>query len=118
MSISEKRARMKRNQQLAKAGRARRWSEWRRTHASTIRLLQIPEVYLKCEDYWHDFLQHGRLHYNADPDEDASALAYNIGSLSVEQARAFFDLIQGEYPDGWSNIDHVIYRISEITKQE
>jgi hypothetical protein len=117
MSFAERRARKKQHRQMAKAGVARRWLDWRRTHADTLSLLRIPDVYLKCEDYWHDFLQHGRLHYCADSDEDDTARANDVSSLSVEQARAFFELIHDEYPDGWSNVDHVIYRVYEIIKR-
>ena len=117
MQASEKQARKKLHKQKAKAEVACRWSEWRQAHADTLTLLRIPEVYLKCEDYWYDFLQHGRLHYHADPDENDVARAYRVSNLSVEQARAFFTLIQDEYSDGWSNVDHVICRVHEILKR-
>ncbi len=114
MPLSERQARKRLHKQMAATEVARRWSEWQHAHADTLALLRIPKVYLKCEDYWGDFLTHGCLHLHTDPDEDAVTRAYDVGSLSVEQARAFFELIKDDYPDGWSNVDHVIHRVYRI----
>ena len=105
------------HKQMAAAEVASRWTGWRSTHADTLSLLGIPEVYLKCEEYWGDFLTHGYLHLHTDFDEDAAARAYDVSCLSVEQAHAFFSLIKDDYPDGWSNVDHVIHRVYQIIKR-
>jgi len=118
MPVSRKRARKKLHKQMAAMEVAHRWSKWRRTHATTLLFLGIPEIYLKCEDYWYDFLQHGHLHCYADPGEDDAARAYDVAKLSIEQARAFFGLIQDDYSDGWSNVDHVIYRVHELIENK
>ena len=117
MAVSQKQARKKLQKQMAASEKARRWLAWRHKHAETLSLLQIPEVYLKCEEHWHDFLTHGRLHLHSDIDEDATARAYDVSSLSVEQARAFFELIRDDYPDGWSNADHVIHCAFKILEK-
>ena len=117
MPLTERQARKRLHKQMAAAEVARRWAEWQHTHADTLALLRIPKVYLKCEDYWGDFLCVGCLHLHTDPAEDADARAYDVSSLSVEQARAFFELIKDDYPDGWSNVDHVIDRVYGIIKR-
>ena len=117
MPLPERQARKRLHKQMAATEVARRWSEWQLAHADTLALLRIPNVYLKREDYWGDFLTHGHLHLHTDTDEDAVARAYDVSSLSVEQARAFFALIRDDYPDGWSNVDHVIHRVYEILKR-
>lgn len=117
METSGKRVRKKLHKQMTAAEVARRWSEWRQSNAGTLSLLQIPEIYLKREDYWRDFLMHGCLHLHTDPEEDDAARAYSVNSLSIVQARAFFTLIQGDYPDGWSNVDYVIHRVYEMLKR-
>jgi hypothetical protein len=117
MPTSNRNARKKEQKEKAAAEVARRWAEWQQTHADALRLLAIPSVYLKREEYWHDFLTHGHLHLHADTDEDDSARAYDVSRLAPEQARAFFALIQDDYPDGWSHLDHVIHRVHEILQR-
>ena len=103
---------------MATAEEARRWAEWRDAHADILALLQIPQVYLKSELYWRDFLTHGQLHFYSDLDEDKAARAYKVGSLSVDEARAFFELIKDSYPNGWSNVDFVIWTIHRILQAD
>jgi hypothetical protein len=117
MAASNRKTRKKEHKEKAAAEVARRWARWQQTHADTLRLLGIPAVYLKREEYWHDFLTHGRLHLHTDPDEDSSARAYDVSGLSLEQAKAFFALIQDDYPDGWSHLDHVIHKVHEILQR-